>query len=165
MPTAAQHPLGHPPSEPHTPLSSFSVLGNVTQGGKFHQAAAHLVKLTKDLCIVCLILGHLEIPILKPHTKSHKSHFHLDTGLLFAPNAPWQAAGCFQITALWSPHSKGIWNSRLLVVSRGCQVALSSLPFTWHPAGVYLCSHVLVWNSKIIKRGSCSEEAWVAHTH
>lgn len=61
---------------------------------------------------------------------------------------------CFQITVLWSPHSKGIWNSRLLVVSRSCQVPLISLPFTWHPAGVYLCSHILVWNSEVRERGA-----------
>lgn len=61
---------------------------------------------------------------------------------------------CFQITALWSPHSKGIWNSRLLIVSRSCQVPLISLPFTWHPAGVYLCSHILVWNSKVREHGA-----------
>lgn len=84
----AQHPLSPPHLAPPGPLSSFSGLENAAQGGKFQQAAEHLAKLTKDLCIVCLIHGHFGIPILKPQSKSHKSHFHLDPRLLFPPNAP-----------------------------------------------------------------------------
>lgn len=91
-----------------------------------------------DLCIVCLILGHLEILILKPSTKSYKRYFHLDIGLLFATNDPWQAASCFQTTTLWSSHCKGIWNSRLLVIRISCHIALSSFPshntqLLWNP--------------------------------
>lgn len=85
-------PLALPIWPPPGPLSSFSGLQNAARGGKFQQAAEHSAKLTKDLCIVCLIHGHFGIPILKPQTKSHKSHFHLDLRLLFPPNAPWQAA-------------------------------------------------------------------------
>lgn len=81
-------PIWPPPG----PLSSFSVLENATQGGKFHQAAELLAKPTKDLCIVCLIHGHFGIPHPKTTYKPHKSLFHLDSGLLFPPNAPWQAA-------------------------------------------------------------------------
>lgn len=68
------------PIWPHKHSSSISVLGSVTQGGKFHQAAEHLVRLTKDLFIVRLILGHLGIPDLNAQTKSHKSRFHLAGG-------------------------------------------------------------------------------------
>lgn len=81
-------PLALPIWPPPEPLSSFSVLENATQGGKFHQAAEHSAELTKDSCIVCLIHGHLGIPILKPQTKPHKSRFHLDPGLFFPANAP-----------------------------------------------------------------------------
>lgn len=67
---------------------SLSLLENAAQGGKFQQAAEHLAKLTKSSCIVCLIQGHFGIPILKPQTEPHKSHFHLGSGVLFPPNAP-----------------------------------------------------------------------------
>lgn len=71
-------PIWPPPG----PLSSFCVLENATQGGKFHQAAEHLAKLTKGLCTVCLIHGHFGIPHPKATYQTTQKPFSPGLGVV-----------------------------------------------------------------------------------